>query len=391
MIPLILRYLERRHGDLRTGPARTACGKAAGLTGICLNVLLFAAKLVIGLVSGSVAITADAVNNLTDASGSVLTLLGFRLAEKPADEDHPFGHARVEYLTGLAVAGLILLIGVELGKSSVEKILHPAPVAFSVPLAVVLLLSIAVKLWMSRFYRTLGGRIESAALHAAASDSRNDVISTAAVLAACVIGALTGVHLDGPMGLAVAAFIVWSGVGVARETISPLLGENADPVLVRSMVRDVMDHELVLGVHDVMVHDYGPGQKFATLHVEMDRREDPLVCHDVIDNIEREVLARHGVHLTIHYDPLEMDDGETVAMRARVTELLQELDPRLHMHDFRMVRGTDHTNLIFDLVVPPDLDRPTLRRSIAKAAEDLPGRCYCVVTFDSPAFNSYDA
>ena len=387
MITQILRILERRHGDLSAGPARTACGKSAGLIGIALNVALFAAKLVIGLISGSVAITADAVNNLTDASGSVLTLLGFRLAEKPADEDHPFGHARVEYITGLAVAALILVIGVELGKSSVEKILHPAPVAFSVPLALVLLLSIAVKLWMARFYRTLGKRIDSGTLSAAASDSRNDVVSTAAVLAACVVGELTGVQLDGPMGLAVAAFIIWSGVGVARETISPLLGENADPALVKAMVEDVMDHDLVLGVHDVMVHDYGPGQKFATLHVEMDRREDPLVCHDIIDNIEREILARHGIHLTIHYDPLEMDDAETVAMREAVTNLLRELDPRLNMHDFRMVRGVDHTNLIFDLVVPRDLDRPELRRSIAKAAESLPGRCYCVVTFDSPAFN----
>ena len=388
MIQQILRILERRHGELSAGPARTACGKAAGLIGIALNVALFGAKLAIGLISGSVAITADAVNNLTDASGSVLTLLGFRLAEKPADEDHPFGHARVEYLTGLAVAALILLIGMELGKSSVEKILHPAPVAFSLPLALVLLLSIAVKLWMARFYRTLGTRIESGALHAAASDSRNDVISTAAVLLACVVGALTGVHLDGFMGLAVAAFIVWSGVGVARETISPLLGESADPALVKAMVEDVMDHELVLGVHDVMVHDYGPGQKFATLHVEMDRREDPLVCHDIIDNIEREILARHGIHLTIHYDPLEMGDAETVEMRDRVTEMVNGLDPRLKMHDFRMVRGVDHTNLIFDLVVPRDVDRPELRRSIARAAESLPGRCYCVVTFDSPAFNS---
>ena len=387
MISQILRILEHRFGDLGSGSARTACGKTAGLIGIALNAALFVAKLVIGLISGSVAITADAVNNLTDASGSVLTLLGFRLAEKPADEDHPFGHARVEYITGLAVAALILLIGVELGKSSVEKILHPAPVAFSVPLAAVLLLSIAVKLWMARFYRTLGARIDSSALGAAASDSRNDVISTAAVLAACIIGALSGVHLDGPMGLAVAAFIVWSGIGVARETISPLLGENADPVLVKAMVEDVMAHELVLGVHDVMVHDYGPGQKFATLHVEMDRREDPLVCHDIIDNIEREILVRHGIHLTIHYDPLEMDDAETVEMHGRVTEMVNRLDPRLRMHDFRMVRGTDHTNLIFDLVVPPDLDRAELRRAIASAAETLPGKCYCVVTFDSPAFN----
>ena len=383
----ILRLLERRHGDLRTGAARTACGKAAGLIGIGCNLLLFAAKLVIGLLSGSVSITADAVNNLTDASGSVLTLLGFRLAEKPADEDHPFGHARIEYLTGLGVAALILVIGVELGKSSIEKIIHPRAVLFSVPLVAVLLLSIAVKLWMSVFNHKLGTRIDSSALRAAASDSRNDVLSTAAVLAACIVGRLTGWHLDGPMGLAVALFIIWSGVGVARETISPLLGEGADPALVRTLVDDVCSHELVLGVHDVMVHDYGPGRKFATLHVEMDSREDPLRCHDLIDNIEREILARYGIHLTIHYDPLEMNDDETVQMRQRVGEMILDIDPRLRMHDFRMVRGADHTNLIFDLVVPPDLDRAALRKSVAKASEALPGRCYCVVTFDSLAFN----
>lgn len=387
MTKQILAMLTRRHGDLSTGAARAACGKLAGTVGIGCNLLLFAAKLAIGLISGSVAITADAVNNLTDASGSVLTLLGFRLAEKPADDDHPFGHARVEYLTGLAVAALILLIGVELGKSSVEKILHPAPVALSVPLAAVLLLSIGVKLWMAAFYRALGRRIDSGTLRANASDSRNDVISTAAVLAACVIGHLTSAQLDGPMGLAVAVFIIWSGAGVARETISPLLGENADPALVRALIDDVKAHELVLGVHDVMVHDYGPDQKFATLHVEMDGRKDPLHSHDVIDNIEREVLARHGIHLTIHYDPLEMDDAETVAMRERMGALIEGIDPRLNMHDFRMVRGTDHTNLIFDLVVPPDLDRAALRRTLTRAAEQLPGRCYCVVTFDSPAFN----
>ena len=387
MTTWILRLLERRHGDLSAGSARTACGKAAGLIGIGCNLLLFAAKLIIGLLSGSVSITADAVNNLTDASGSVLTLLGFRLAEKPADEDHPFGHARIEYLTGLAVAALILVIGVELGKSSIEKIIHPKAVLFSVPLVAVLLLSIAVKLWMSAFNHRLGERIDSSALRAAASDSRNDVLSTAAVLAACVVGKLTGWHLDGPMGLAVALFIVWSGIGVARETISPLLGESADPALIRALVDDVCSHELVLGVHDVMVHDYGPGRKFATLHVEMDSREDPLRCHDQIDNIEREILARYGIHLTIHYDPLEMDDAETVQMRQRVSDMIQAIDPRLRMHDFRMVRGADHTNLIFDLVVPPDLDRAALRKSVAKASEALPGKCYCVVTFDSLAFN----
>lgn len=390
MINQILRAMERRHGDLSGSAARAACGKTAGTVGIGCNVLLFALKLVIGLLSGSVSITADAVNNLSDASGSVLTLLGFRLAEKPADEDHPFGHARIEYLTGLGVAALILVIGVELGKSSFQKILHPEAIVFSAPLVIVLLASIGVKLWLAAFNRTLGRAIESTTLIATAADSRNDVISTGAVLLACIVGRLTNLRLDGYMGMAVALFIIWSGIGIARETISPLLGENVDPELIRALVADVQKHELVLGVHDVMVHDYGPGQKFATLHVEMDSREDPLRCHDVIDNIEREILASHGVHLTIHYDPLEMDDGETCAMRERVMAMIRGIDPRLRMHDFRMVRGGDHTNLIFDVVVPSDMDQNELRHRIAQEAAKLPGTCYTVVTFDSGAFNLRD-
>ena len=387
MRTLILNLITRRHGEISGGAARTACGKAAGSIGICCNVLLFIAKLLIGLLSGSVAITADAVNNLSDASASLMTLLGFRLAEKPADEDHPFGHARVEYLTGLGVAALILVIGVELGKSSFTKILHPEEIQFSIPLVLVLVLSILVKLWMAGINNFFGKTIDSSTLLAAAADSRNDVISTAAVLLACVIGKITGLRLDGYMGMAVALFIVWSGIGIARDTISPLLGENADPALVQAIVDDVRACPEVLGVHDVMVHDYGPGQKFATLHVEMDGREDALRCHDLIDNIEREILAHHGVHLTIHYDPLEMDNEETNAIRIRILDIIHGIDPSLSMHDFRMVRGDDHCNLIFDLVVPPTLDHTELRHTITREIEALPGKYYAVITFDSAAFN----
>ncbi len=387
MRTLILKLITRRHGEISGGAARTACGKAAGSIGICCNVLLFIAKLLIGLLSGSVAITADAVNNLSDASASFMTLLGFRLAEKPADEDHPFGHARIEYLTGLGVAALILLIGVELGKSSLTKILHPEEILFSIPLVLVLVLSILVKLWMAGINSFFGKAIDSSTLLAAAADSRNDVISTAAVLLACVIGKITNLRLDGYMGMAVALFIVWSGIGIARETISPLLGENADPALVKAIVDDVRTCPEVLGVHDVMVHDYGPGQKFATLHVEMDGREDPLRCHDLIDNIERAVLAHLGVHLTIHYDPLEMDNEETNAIRTRILDIIHSIDSGLSMHDFRMVRGDDHCNLIFDLVVPPTLDQTALRHTITREIEALPGKYYAVITFDSAAFN----
>lgn len=383
----ILRRLERRYGELNTGPARAACGKAAGRIGIVCNLVLFAAKLVAGIASGSVSITADALNNLTDASASLLTLLGFRLAEKPADEDHPYGHARLEYLTGLGIAALILVIGVELGKTSVQKIFHPEEVVFSLPFAMVLVLSVAVKLWMAGLNHALGRRIDSSALMAAAADSRNDAIATTAVLLACIVGACTGLRLDGYMGLVVSVFILWSGVGIARETISPLLGQGADPKLMETLIKDVRSHELVLGVHDVMVHDYGPGRKFATLHVEMDGREDPLRCHDVIDTIEREILVRHGVHMTIHYDPLEMNNSETAAMRSRVEDLVRSIDPRLTIHDFRMVRGAENTKLIYDLVVPRDLDQATLRHTITQKTAELPGNCFAVVTFDSDAFN----
>ena len=387
MTGLILSLLRRRHGAPDSGEARTAYGRAAGTIGIVCNCLLFAWKLLIGLLSGSLAIVADAINNLTDASGSIVTLVGFRLAEKPADEDHPFGHARVEYLTGLGVAALILVIGVELGKSSVEKILSPTPVAFSIPLVAVMGASILLKLWMAVFYRKVGTVIGSVALKASAADSRNDVISTAGVLLACVIGEISGLMLDGYVGLAVAVFIIISGIGIAKDTISPLLGESADPELVKNLVDSVLGYPLVLGVHDVMVHDYGPGRKFATLHVEMDSRESAVRCHDIIDNIEREILARFGIHLTIHYDPLECDDRELTEMRERVSAMVQEIDPRLTMHDFRMVRGDDHVNLIFDLVVPPDLNGGELRRTLTQRAQNLPGKCYLVVTFDSPAFN----
>ena len=387
MTKWIIRRLEKRYGQLNTGPARAACGKTAGRIGIGCNLLLFGVKLLTGLLSGSVSITADALNNLTDASASVLTLLGFRLAEKPADEDHPYGHARIEYLTGLGVAALSFVIGLELGKTSLKKILHPEQVLFSLPLVLVLVASIGVKLWMAGLNRGLGRRIGSSALMAAAADSRNDVLSTTAVLIACIVGKFTGLGLDGYMGMAVAAFILWSGVGIARETISPLLGEGADPALASALIRDVRSHELVLGVHDVMVHDYGPGRKYATLHVEMDGREDPLRCHDIIDHIEREILVRHGVHMTIHYDPLEMDNSETTAMRSRVEALLRDVDPRLSVHDFRMVRGADHTKLVYDLVVPPDLDQAALRHTIAQKTAELPGHCFALVTFDSAAFN----
>ena len=374
MTRLLLRLFVRNADQTDDPKVRSAYGILAGIVGILCNLLLFAGKLVVGTLSGSVSITADAVNNLSDASSSVVTLVGFRIAEKPADEGHPYGHARVEYISGLAVAALILVIGVELAKNSVKKIFLPSPVEFSPVVAGVLLMSILVKLWMALFNRTLGRRIGSATLQATAADSRNDVISTGAVLLAAVVEAWTGWTIDGYVGLLVALFIIWSGVGIARDTIDPLLGKPTDPALRKLIADEIFQSEKVLGFHDLMVHDYGPGQRFATVHVEMDMREDPMACHDIIDDIERDCWERHRIHLCIHYDPIVTDDAELNHMRKLVQQRIQALDPRLSIHDFRMVRGASHTNLIFDMIIPYEMEsrKAELKRQVDEAAFNNP-------------------
>lgn len=334
--------------------SRAAAGKLSGTVGLLCNILLFGVKLAVGILTGSVSVTADAMNNLSDAVSSVVTLIGFKLAERPADADHPYGHARYEYLSGLAVAALILVIGVELGKSSVEKILRPAPTEISLPLALALVAAVAVKLWLCLFNRRLAKRINSTALLATAADSRNDAISTTAVLIAAGLETAFGWQLDGPMGLAVAAFILWSGISLGRQTISPLLGENASPELQKLIVDVVTGEEKVLGYHDLMVHDYGPGQRFASIHVEMDRREDPLECHERIDALERLCLESHNIHLVIHYDPVITDDPQLLQLQELTRRLLQEIEPMADLHDFRMLSADGKLRLFFDVALPAE-------------------------------------
>ena len=391
MTDLLLRLFVKHASDTSDPAVRAGYGRLAGVTGIVCNLLLFALKLLAGTLSGSVSITADAVNNLSDASGSIVTLVGFKLASRPADNEHPYGHARMEYLSGLAVAVLILVIGVELVKSSVGKILHPEAVEFSALIVVILVCSILVKLWMAVFNRKLGRRIGSAALTAAAADSRNDVLTTGAVLISTVVCSLTGwARLDGIMGVAVAAFILWSGWGLVMDTLSPLLGESPSPELVEHIEQTVMGYPGVLGMHDLMVHDYGPGQCFASVHAEMDSREDPLLCHDVLDDIERDALRELRVHLVIHYDPIVMDDAELNHMRTFVQETIRAIDPELTLHDFRMVRGAQHTNLIFDLVIPYSLvgKQAELKHRIDARVQQEDRKYYTVITFDEPVCRS---
>ena len=389
MTGLLLRLFVKNHNDTEDPVVRSAYGKLAGAVGIVCNLLLFAGKLLAGILSGSVAVTADAVNNLSDASSSLVTLLGFKLAERPADEEHPYGHARIEYISGLVVAALILLIGAELAKSSFSKILHPETVEFSLLTLGVLVGSILVKLWMALFCRKLGRRIDSTTLLATSADSRNDVISTAAVLVGCLVGYFFGVKLDGYIGMAVALFIIWSGCSIAKDTISPLLGEQASGELVRNISDLILSHEKILGIHDLMVHDYGPGNCFASVHAEMDSTEDPLICHDIIDDIERDALRELRVHLVIHYDPIITDDEELNTARALVEQEIKSIDESLSLHDFRMVRGPGHTNLIFDLVIPYSMEdrKAELKARIDERLQLQDRKYYTVITFDEVAHN----
>ncbi len=374
---------------LFAGDSRASYGKLSGIVGIVVNLLLSAAKFTIGTLSGSISITADAMNNLTDASSSIVTMIGFRLAEKPADEDHPYGHARAEYISGLAVAALILLIGWELARSSVEKILHPQPVEFSFLMAAVLLLSMVVKLWLCLFNRHLGKKIGSSALLATAADSRNDVVATGAVLVSCLVGMVTDFNPDGYMGLAVAMFILYSGICTAKETMDPLLGQAPDPELVDHIRRQLLDYDHVLGIHDLMVHDYGPGRRFASVHVEMDRNLDPLFSHNIIDAIERDFAGRDNIQLVVHYDPMVTDSEELNEAKADVEAIVASLDSRLSIHDFRLVAGPVHTNVIFDMVVPFDLEKNAegLKKEIVQAIRLQHPDYYAVIHVDNASFN----
>lgn len=379
-----------RDGDPEDPATRSKIGSLSGAVGIGGNLLLFGCKLALGLITGAVSVTADALNNLSDASSSIVTLVGFRMAGKPADAHHPYGHARMEYLSGLAVAAMILVIGMELGLSSCKKILDPTPVRFSLTVALVLAATVAVKLWLCLFYRKLGKRIRSSALMASAVDSRNDVFATLAVLGSMAAEHLTDLRIDGFAGLSVAVFILISGLKMARETISPLLGEAADPELREKLLDLFRDQPRVLGFHDLMVHDYGPGQRFASIHVEMDKDEDPLLCHEVIDDLERACLGDLGVHMVIHYDPVITDDPALNRMRKVVAALLRVRDPRLTLHDFRMAPMNRELGLSFDVALPGDLrgQEETIRETLETALtgmEETPIRVS--ITFDPAEYN----
>ncbi len=382
MTQFLIRCFIKRPDDVKDAAVRTAYGNLASLVGMACNILLCIGKLLAGTLFGSIAIMADALNNLSDASSNVVSLIGFRLAAKAPDAEHPYGHARYEYLAGLVVSVTILAIGLSLLKESALKVLHPTPVAFSWLSIGVLAASILVKLWLSGFNHAVGKKINSETLMATAADSRNDVLTTGAVLLSTILCSLTGYGIiDGIMGVGVAAFILWSGWGLVMDTLSPLLGESPSPELVEHIERTVMSYPGVLGVHDLMVHDYGPGHQFASLHVEFPAETDPLTAHDVIDNIENDFLKKDRLQVTIHYDPIVTADASVGVLRARLKEHARQLDPQLSIHDLRIVPGDSHTNVLFDLVFPAgytgDIDQ-MLAKMCQFVKEQDPKYC-CVV------------
>lgn len=354
MLEAILQRLVPGYGRANDPKVRNLCGALAGWVGVGLNLLLFLGKLAAGLLTGAISVTADAFNNLSDAAGSLVTLAGFRLAGQEADAQHPFGHGRIEYLAGLLVSLLILLVGVELGRSSIGKILHPQQAPFTVMTAIVLAISILVKLWMAWFNRAMGKRTNSAALRAAATDAQADALATGGVLAGLAASQLFGLTLDGWLGLLVAVLILRSGWLAAKDTLDPLLGQPPDPETVGEIEALILTYPQVCGVHDLIIHDYGPGRRMMSVHAEVPAQGSLLEIHSVIDRIERELAHRFQMEAVIHMDPIQIGDPQTDRLRRLTEELARELDPAATIHDFR-IEGTDRLELRFDVVVPYDV------------------------------------
>ena len=370
-------------GDPRQPEVRTRCGALAGKVGIGANVLLFAVKLCSGLFTGSVAMVADAVNNLSDAAGSVVTFIGFHLAGQKADADHPFGHGRMEYVSGLIVSIAILLMGFELVKSSLSALFTPQPTQFSPLVSLLLLGSIVVKLLLWRFNLVLGRTISSAAMESTAADSLSDCAATGAVLLSSFLGQFTALPVDAAAGLLVSGFIFKAGWDSLKATLDPLLGRPMDPELAREIDELAVSHDYILGIHDIVYHDYGPGRAMMSFHAEVPADGDMLIIHDMIDHIEREMKARHHIETVIHMDPV-VNDERTTRLRTQVSALAHQISPELSVHDFRLTPGPLHTNLIFDVVVPFDfpMTDDQVRGELTQKIKDLSARYFPVIQID---------
>lgn len=374
-----------KNADATTPKGRELFGRLAGAVGIICNLVLSIMKLIIGTVTNSVSITADATNNISDAGSSIVTLVGFRLSGKPADKDHPYGHARIEYISSLIISFIILLIGCSIFKESVIKIFKPEESLFNIATVIILVVSIIVKLWLSVFNTYLGKQIDSKALEATAIDSRNDVITTTAVLIASVISHFTGFNLDGYMGVIVSIFILISGINLVKETLNPLLGQPPTKEMFESIEKKILSYDNVLGVHDLMVHSYGPNTYFASAHIEMDAKIDVLVCHDIMDQIERDFKSDLNIHLVVHLDPTILDSPEINELKEMVNNIICEIDSDLTFHDFRVVVGEENKNVLFDVVVPPEYkySDEELEKMITKRITEMSnGKIFTVLVVD---------
>ncbi len=384
MTNLLFKTFIKNYEDIKNPRVRDDYGKFAGIVGIISNAILCVMKILIGWVSGSIAIVADGINNLADGASSVITLVGFKLASMPEDEEHPYGHARIEYLAGMAVSVMILMVGFELGKSSVDKIFNPTPLDFSWTVVIVLVIAIAIKIWQAVFNISTGKKINSLALIATGTDSRNDVISTIVVLAGVLAGHFFNVQIDGILGLAVAAFIFWSGITLIRETISPLLGEAPDEGLVLQIQEMALAYDGVLGIHDLVVHNYGPGKIFASIHIEVDAAVDVMESHDLVDTIEKDITTELNILLTAHLDPVKTDDPNREPLSRIISDVIATMDGVLSFHDLRIVPGNSHTNVIFDIVISPECktSQADIKEKLCNAISEYNSKFFCVIDFD---------
>lgn len=383
-LPWPLPLFNKKAKRLKEPERRGFYGRITAVTGLLLNLFLAFMKFLIGSLSGSVSITADAANNLSDASSSLISLLGFKLAARPADPEHPYGHGRYEYLAGLSVAVLVVIIGIELLKSGVERIISPSPVRFQWLSIAVLLGAILVKLWMMFFYKRAGDAIHSQTLYAASTDSRNDVLTSLAVLISALISHFFKWHLDGPIAAIVSVFIIYSGFTLIKDTLDPLLGSAPDRQLVEAIRSRIMAYPGVLGTHDLMLHDYGPGRRFCSVHVEMDAGEDPLISHEIIDQMERDFMTDEGLHMVVHLDPIDKRDSAVGEMHQYLSEAVKAIHPDLSIHDLRLVRGPHESRVIFDCVRPEGLklSDSELKRALDELVSQKYPSFHAVITID---------
>ena len=389
MTKLLIKLFIKDADNTENSTVRARYGILSGAVGIACNLLLTVAKFLIGTLTNSIAITADAVNNLSDAGSSAVTLFSFKAANRPADDEHPFGHGRLEYIAALGVAFLILMMGFELVRSSIDKILHPKALAFSVPALIVLILSIGVKIWMALFNRSLGKRIDSPAVGAVVMDSVSDTAATTVSMIALILSKFTSLPLDGYMGIVVALFIFYTGIQIVRDTVGSLLGQAPDPKLVKELESEILSFDGVVGVHDLIVHNYGPNRIFASAHAEVPSNEDIMKSHDTIDLIEREIKKKFHIDMVIHMDPIVVDDEHINRLRMQIVEIIRGVDPCFTIHDFRMVEGPTHTNLIFDLVVPHNckMKKSDIYQRVNALINELGQQYYPVITIEHSFVN----